>query len=49
MQGRNRPFSVNGNWTRVYSSNNGVLGFQVSDIETGKVLYRVDAPGPQPC
>jgi hypothetical protein len=39
-------YAVNGNWTRVYSSNNGVLGFQVSDIETGKVLYRVDAPGP---
>jgi DNA-binding beta-propeller fold protein YncE len=49
MTGRNRPYSVNGKWTRVYSSNNGVLGFQVSDIQTGNVLYRVDAPGPQPC
>jgi len=46
---RNRPFVVNGDWTRVYSNNNGYLGFTAADIETGQILYRLDAPGTPPC
>ena len=45
---RNRPFVVDGQWTRVYANNNGFLGFTAADIATGKILYRIDY-GPQPC
>jgi hypothetical protein len=47
--GRNRPFVVNGDWTRVYANNNGYLGFTAADIQTGRILYRLDAPGTPPC
>lgn len=46
---RNRPFVVNGDWTRVYANNNGYLGFTAADITTGEILYRLDAPGTPPC
>src|SRR4051794_20783327 len=45
---RNRPFVVDGQWTRVYANNNGFLGFTAADISTGNILYRIDY-GPIPC
>jgi len=46
---RNRPYVINGDWTRVYANNNGYLGFTAADITTGQILYRLDAPGTPPC
>ena len=46
---RNRPYVVNGDWTRVYANNNGFLGFTAADLTTGQILYRLDAPGTPPC
>jgi DNA-binding beta-propeller fold protein YncE len=34
-----RPFTVNGKQTLVFTTATGFLGFQVSDIATGRVLY----------
>ena len=36
-----RPFTINGRETLAYISVTGLLGFQVGDITTGKVLYTV--------
>jgi DNA-binding beta-propeller fold protein YncE len=40
-----RPFTVNGTNTLAYTTATGFLGFQVSSITTGKVLYTVPIPG----
>lgn len=40
-----RPFTVNGKQSRVYVNINGLLGFEVGDINTGKKLHRVEVPG----
>ena len=40
-----RPFTVNAQNTLVFSTGDRYLGFQVSDIATGKVLYTVPVPG----
>ena len=40
-----RPFTVNGNQTRCYVNVNDLLGFEVGDVETGKVLARVEVQG----
>lgn len=40
-----RPFTINGAGTRVYVNVNELLGFEVGDVETGKVLARVEVPG----
>lgn len=40
-----RPFTVNGRQTLCFVNVNGLLGFEVGDIETGKKLYRVEVPG----
>ena len=37
-----RPFTVNGNNTLVFVNVNGLLGFEVGDVRTGKKLYSVD-------
>ena len=37
-----RPFTVNGNQTRCYVNVNDLLGFEVGDVGTGKVLARVE-------
>lgn len=37
-----RPFTVNGNNTLVFVNVNGLLGFEVGDLRTGKKLYRVE-------
>jgi DNA-binding beta-propeller fold protein YncE len=36
-----RPFTINGRETLAYTTATGFLGFQVSSIETGRVLYTV--------
>ncbi len=40
-----RPFTVNGSNTRCYVNVNDLLGFEIGDIRTGKVLRRVEVPG----
>jgi hypothetical protein len=40
-----RPFTVNGAGTRCYVTVNGLLGFEVGDLKTGKKLYRVEVQG----
>ncbi len=40
-----RPFTINGSETLVFTTATGFLGFQVSDIPTGKVLYTVPIAG----
>ncbi|HWA84615.1 MAG TPA: hypothetical protein VG710_00210 [Opitutus sp.] len=40
-----RPFTINGSQTRVYVNVNGLLGFEVGDLKTGKVLQRVEVAG----
>ncbi|HEV2582322.1 MAG TPA: hypothetical protein VGT44_15815 [Ktedonobacteraceae bacterium] len=40
-----RPFTINGRETLAYMSTTGFLGFQVGDIQTGKILYTVPIQG----
>jgi DNA-binding beta-propeller fold protein YncE len=40
-----RPFTVNGSNTLAFVNINGLLGFEVADIRTGKKLYRVEVAG----
>ncbi|HEX8914466.1 MAG TPA: hypothetical protein VF796_19110 [Humisphaera sp.] len=40
-----RPFTVNGAGTRVYACVNDLLGFEVGDAKTGKVLAQVKVEG----
>jgi DNA-binding beta-propeller fold protein YncE len=40
-----RPFTVNGKGTLCYVNVNFLLGFEIGDIKTGKVLHRVKVPG----
>lgn len=42
-----RPFTINGSQTRVYVNVNGLLGFEVGDLKTGKVLQHVEVQGYQ--
>jgi hypothetical protein len=43
-----RPFTVNGSQTLCFVNVNGLLGFEVGDLRTGKVLHRVELPGSKP-
>ncbi|HYM07395.1 MAG TPA: hypothetical protein VEU11_12610 [Terriglobales bacterium] len=43
-----RPFTVNGRGTLVFVNVNDLAGFEVGDLETGKVLCRVEIPGYKP-
>jgi DNA-binding beta-propeller fold protein YncE len=43
-----RPFTVNGRQTLCFVNVNELLGFEVGDITTGKVLCRVEVTGYQP-
>jgi hypothetical protein len=43
-----RPFTVNGSDTLVFVNVNGLLGFEVGDLQTGKKLYRVEVEGFKP-
>src|SRR5581483_10042204 len=40
-----RPFTINREDTLAYTTASGYIGFQVSSITTGQVLYTVDVPG----
>lgn len=39
-----RPFVINHNATRVYANLNNLLGFEIADVTTGKVIRRIEAP-----
>ncbi len=45
LKGGVRPFTINGRETLAYTTATGFLGFQVSDITTGRVLYTVPIQG----
>lgn len=40
-----RPFAINGKETLVYVNVNNLLGVAVGDLQTGRVLHEVSAPG----
>src|SRR6266436_1798900 len=40
-----RPFTVNGDETLCYVNVNELLGFEIGDLRTGKVLHRVEVRG----
>ena len=42
-----RPFTVNGAGTLVFVNVNDLLGFEIGDLRTGKVLHRVEVQGYQ--
>jgi DNA-binding beta-propeller fold protein YncE len=45
LKGGVRPFTISGGETLAYTTATGFLGFQVSDITTGRVLYTVPIQG----
>lgn len=40
-----RPFTVNGSNTLAFVNVNGLMGFEIGDIKTGKKLHRVEVEG----
>ncbi len=40
-----RPFTINGSQTLCYVNVNDRLGFEIGDLQTGKVLHKVDVEG----
>jgi DNA-binding beta-propeller fold protein YncE len=40
-----RPFTINGAQTLVFANVNNLLGFEVADLTSGKVLHRVEVTG----
>jgi DNA-binding beta-propeller fold protein YncE len=40
-----RPFTINGRQTLAYVNVNDLLGFEIGDIKSGKMLYRVEVTG----
>jgi hypothetical protein len=40
-----RPFTINGQQTRCYVNVNELLGFEIGDLTTGKVISRVEVKG----
>lgn len=40
-----RPFTVNGRQTLAFVNVNGLLGFEVGDLTTGRMLHRVEVAG----
>jgi len=45
LQGGVRPFTINGSESLVFTTHTGFLGFQVSDLNAGKLLYTVPVKG----
>jgi DNA-binding beta-propeller fold protein YncE len=43
-----RPFTVNGRQTLCFVNVNGLLGFEIGDLVTGRKLHRVEVQGFQP-
>ena len=39
-----RPFTINGRQTLIFVNVNALLGFEVADLATGRVLHRVEVP-----
>lgn len=42
-----RPFTINGKQTRVYANVNNLLGFEIGDLVSGKMIQRVTVTGYQ--
>lgn len=40
-----RPFVINHDATRIYANLNNLLGFEIADVKSGKVIKRVEVPG----
>ena len=40
-----RPFTFNAKQTLLFANVNDLLGFEIADLTTGKLLYRVEVPG----
>jgi DNA-binding beta-propeller fold protein YncE len=40
-----RPFTVNGSQTLCFVNINGLLGFEIGDLKTGKFLHRIEVQG----
>lgn len=40
-----RPFTINGAQTLCFVNVNGLLGFEIGDLKTGKMLHRVEVAG----
>jgi hypothetical protein len=40
-----RPFTVNGHQTLCYVNVNDLLGFEIGDLKTGKMLHRIEVKG----
>jgi DNA-binding beta-propeller fold protein YncE len=40
-----RPFTINGAQTRVFANVNGLLGFEIGDLTTNKIIHRVEVRG----
>src|SRR6266705_6034504 len=40
-----RPFTVNGAGTLIYANVDDLLGFQIGDVNTGKVIHTVQVQG----
>jgi hypothetical protein len=40
-----RPFTINGRQTLAYVNVNGLLGFEIGDLNSGKLLHRVEVEG----
>lgn len=45
FSGAIRPFTVNGSQTRIYANVNDLLGFEIGDLQTGRVLQRIEVTG----
>jgi DNA-binding beta-propeller fold protein YncE len=43
-----RPFTVNGAGTRIFATLNNLLGFEIGDVGTGKMIQRVEVAGFDP-
>jgi DNA-binding beta-propeller fold protein YncE len=42
LGGEVRPFTINGSQTLAYINVNGLLGFEIGNIETGELMHRID-------
>jgi DNA-binding beta-propeller fold protein YncE len=40
-----RPFTINGRGTLLFANLNNLLGFEVADLKTGRMIHRVEVPG----
>ena len=45
FSGAIRPFTINGQRTRAYICVNELLGFEIGDLKTGKLLHRIEVQG----